>query len=99
MDIDDLVADLTDPDAETRAAAREELDLVMDDGIAQALLDVVGSNAADEIRADAVVALGPVIEECGLDYGVDELDPDLGPPVSRQTFASIVRRLREALCR
>jgi hypothetical protein len=98
VDIDGLIAELTDPDEETRAAAREELDLVMDDGIAQTLLDIAGSDAADEIRADAVVAFGPLIEECGNDYGDGpefDFEPDLGPPVSRETFAAIVRRLGE----
>jgi hypothetical protein len=97
MDTNRLLARLTDPGQDTRAEALEELALRMDDQIAQALLDVAGSDASDEVRIDAIVVLGPVIEECGDEY-IDDADfdfgPELGPPVSRETFASIVRSLR-----
>jgi len=97
METNRLLARLTDPDEEKRRAALDELALEMDDGIAQALLDVAGSDAALEARADAIVALGPVLEECWEDYGGEDafdFGPELGPPVSRETFATIVRRLR-----
>lgn len=97
METNHLLASLTDPDEETRAAALEELADAMNDEIAHALLDVAGSDAAEEVRADAILALGPVIEECGTDYHGEadfDFDPELGPPVSRETFASIVRRIR-----
>jgi len=95
----DLLADLTDADEETRAVAYEELALEMDDEIAHALLDIAAGDAAEEIRSDAIAALGPVLEECSTDYDEElgfEWAPELGPPVSRQTFASIVSRI-EAL--
>src|SRR5213075_729911 len=88
---------LTDPDEETRASALEELALVMNDEIAQALLDIAESDAAEDVRVDAIIALGPVIEECGTDYDDEaefDFGPELGPPVSRETFDAIVRRLR-----
>jgi hypothetical protein len=77
-----LFKSLTDPDNEKREAALEKLALEMDDGIAQALLDIAGSEAVLEARADAIVALGPVIEECGTDYDDPEIDfgPELGLP-------------------
>ncbi len=97
MQTNRLLAKLTDPDKETRVAALEQLALRMDDEIAQALLDIAGSDAAHEVRTDAIVALGPVIEECGTDYD-DEIELDfgaeLGPPVSREMFTSIVRQIR-----
>jgi HEAT repeat protein len=97
METNRLLASLTDPDEETRAAALEELADEMNDEIAQALLDIAESDAAEDVRDDAIIALGPVIEECGMDYHDEadfDFDPELGPPVSRETFASIVRRIR-----
>jgi len=97
METNRLLANLTDPDEETRAAALEELAEAMNDEIAQALLDIAESDAAEDVRVDAILALGPVIEECGTDYHDDadfDWGPDLGPPVSRETFVSIVRRIR-----
>jgi len=96
MDTKQLLSELTDPDEETRAAAIEELALEMDDETAQALLDIAASDAAEETRARAIVALGPEIEECGTDYMEDAIDfgPETGPPVSRETFAAIVARIR-----
>ena len=82
MDTRQRMADLTDPDEGTRAAALEDLQAEMDDEIARALL--------------AIIALGPLIDECGIDYSDDVdfgLDPELGPPVSRETFASIVQEI------
>src|SRR5947207_2563342 len=97
METNRLLASLTDPDEQTRASALEELALVMNDEIAQALLDIAESDAAEDVRVDAIIALGPVIEECGTDYDDEaefDFGPELGPPVSRETFDAIVRRLR-----
>jgi HEAT repeat protein len=97
METNRLLASLTDPDEETRASALEELSLLMNDEIAQALLDIAGSDAAEDVRVDAIVALGPVIEECGNEYDEEaefDFGPELGPPVSRETFDAIVRGLR-----
>jgi HEAT repeat protein len=96
MDTKRLLAELTDPDEETRAAILDEIALEMDDETAQALLDIAASDADEEARAHAMVALGPVIEECGYEYmeGAIDFGPETGPPVSRETFGSIVARIR-----
>jgi hypothetical protein len=48
------------------------------------------------VRADAITALGPVIEECGIDYHDEELDlgPDLAPSVSEEMFATIIDEIQ-----
>ena len=96
MDIKRLLAELTDPDEETRAAILDEISLDMDDETAQALLEIAASDAGEEARDRAIVALGPVIEECGDEYmeGAIDFGPEMEPPVSRETFASIVARIR-----
>jgi hypothetical protein len=96
MDTKRLLAELTDPDEETRAAILDEIALDMDDETAQALLDIAASDADEEARDHAIVALGPVIEECGDEYmeGAIDFGPEMEPPVSRETFASIVARIR-----
>src|SRR2546423_5505726 len=96
MDIKRLLAELTDPDEETRAAILDEISLDMDDETAQALLDIAASDAGEEARDRAIVALGPVIEECGDEYmeGAIDFGPEMEPPVSRETFVSIVARIR-----
>ena len=72
--------------------------MMMDDDIARAFLRVASGDAAEEIRSDAIVGLGPIIEEAGMDFSVDEidfeLDPDLGPGISRDTFKSIIAEIR-----
>src|SRR5688572_25406428 len=91
------IPDLTDPDPDTRQDAYEELSFEMDDAVASAILALAAGGEPEEIRADAVVALGPVVEECGMDYddGLDfEFAPELGPPISRATYAAIAERLR-----
>jgi hypothetical protein len=82
-----IPAALTDPDPDARAEAYEELSDDMNDEIAEAILALAAGDASDGIRADAIIALGPVIEECGTDYGV-------GPPVSRETCAAITKKIR-----
>lgn len=94
---DDLIAQLTDPDEDVRDAAREELAMLMDDRIARAFLDVARGHASEEIRADAIIGLGPIIEEAGDEYsGGDDfdLDPDFGPGISSKTFESIISEIR-----
>jgi hypothetical protein len=93
-----LLLQLTDPDEDVRAEAREELTMLMDDDIARAFLDVASSDAAEDIRSDAIVGLGPIIEEAGMDFDDEDsgfaFDPDLGPGISRETFDSIIREIR-----
>lgn len=93
----DLPAELTDPDAETRAEAYDELSLEMNDEIAGAILALAAGDQPDEVRADAIVALGPVLQLCGEDYDEGlgfEFPPEYGPPVSRETYAAITTKLR-----
>mgnify|MGYP000533564459 CR=1 FL=1 len=93
----DIPSGLTDPDPDTRAEAYEELSLEMNDELAAAILALTSGDEPDEIRADAIVALGPVIEECGIEYdeGLElEPVPEFGPRVSRETFTAITEQLR-----
>jgi hypothetical protein len=96
VDTNRLIAKLTDPDEDVRAEAREELSMRMDDDIARAYLDIAASDAGEEVRGDVIVGLGPIIEEAGMDYDVEdfELAPEFGPGITRETFESIVRELR-----
>jgi hypothetical protein len=91
-----FLAQLTDPNEEIRHEARHELSMRMDDEIAKAFLDVAVSDAPEEIRADAIVGLGPIIDEAGMDYSDDEfeLGPELGPGITIETFQSLVAGLR-----
>ncbi|HVR38933.1 MAG TPA: hypothetical protein VMU84_07535 [Thermoanaerobaculia bacterium] len=95
METNRLLLDMTSADEETRADARDELGMRIDDAIARAILDIASSDAADEIRADALVTFGPVIEICGIDFDDEEFDfgPEIEPPVSRETFETIVGEL------
>lgn len=89
---------MTDADEETRAEARDELNLIMDDEVARGFLDIVSSDADEEIVADAIVGLGPIIEEAGIDFD-EEMEPELeafsDPGISRETFDTILREIRE----
>ena len=70
----------------------------MDDEIAQAFLDVAASDADERVRADVIIGLGPGLEEASDDYLDDDsaflLDPELGPPISREMYETIVREIR-----
>lgn len=97
MNVSELLAQMTDADEDARAEASEELNLLMDDSVALGLLGLVAGKESEEVRADAVIALGPIVEEAGMDYdeGVPfELDPELGPGISQETYENIVRDLR-----
>lgn len=92
----DLLARLKSDDEEIRYEAREELALEMDDDIARVYLDLARSDAAEDVRADVIVGLGPVIEEAGDEYfeGAVPWAPELGPPISREMFDTIRTELR-----
>jgi hypothetical protein len=97
MNVSQLLARMTDPDEEARAEASEELNLLMDDDVVRALLEIVAGPASEEIRADAVIALGPILEEAGMDYDVGvpyELDPEFGPGISQESYETLVHDLR-----
>ena len=99
MDRNRLLSDMNSPDAQVRMAAREELIEEMNDEVAAAILDIASGRAGEEVRADALIALGPIIEECSFDY--DDLAPDIDlgpemdPSISRTTFATLLDRIRE----
>ena len=99
MNQNDLLTQLTADDEDVRREAREELHMLMDDAVARRYLDVIEGSGSDGVRADAIVGLGPVIEEAGIDYIDDELEfeesPELGPPVSREMFGTIVATIRK----
>lgn len=98
MDTNRLLLNMTSAGEETREEARYELGLRMDDAIARSILDIASSDAAVDVRGDAIIAFGPVIEISGIDYDDDEdaLDYDeSGNPVSRETFDAIVREIGE----
>ena len=59
---------------------------VMNDQLAEALLEIAGTrDERDELRAQAAISLGPVLEQSDLD-GFDDPD-DL--PITEQTFHTI----------
>jgi HEAT repeat protein len=93
----DLIQALRHPDADRRQMVHEELAIAMDDELAQAIVDLASGDDSDEIRAEAVVTLGPVFEECGIDYDEElefEWGPEIGPPVSPGVYRAIVQRVR-----
>ncbi|HEX6100286.1 MAG TPA: hypothetical protein VF432_28490 [Thermoanaerobaculia bacterium] len=98
METTRLLAQITDADEEVRGEAIHELTHLMDDEVARAFLDVASSGADEQVRSDVLIGLGPVIDEAGIDYDDDEeellLGPELGPPVSREMFETIVREVR-----
>lgn len=99
METTRLLAQITDTDEEVRTEAIHELTHRMDDEVARAFLDVASSDAPERVRADTIIGLGPVIDEAGIDFDDEEdegfaMDPDLGPPISREMFETIVREVR-----
>jgi uncharacterized protein (UPF0147 family) len=68
--------------------------VVMDDEVAEALLDIVSSaDEAEALRARAAIALGPVLELGDWELMDDEFDDPDGVPITLESF----RHLREAL--
>lgn len=87
---------LRNPDEEKRREAFDRISVEMDDALAREILAIIASDAADDIRADAVVALGPAVEECGIEYMDDDL-PDEIPytaPLSREAHGELTSALR-----
>lgn len=88
-------ATLLGSNSERRQQTLEELALDMDDATAEKLLAIAESDQDENIRADVIVAFGPIIDECGTDYEEDfGFGPELLPSVSKDVFESMVRRLR-----
>lgn len=64
----------------------------MDDPVAEALLAVVTSDEeSEELRANAAIALGPVLEDCDL-MGFDFDDDDVA--ISEETYSILRRELK-----
>ena len=72
MENRELVKNMLSPDPDVRDEAREELTLEMDDEIASGFLDLIKSDAPEEVIADAVIGLGPIVEEAGDEYIDDD---------------------------
>lgn len=72
-----------DSDSEQRLLAAELAFHVADDEVAEALLArALDAREDDEVRAAAVIGLGPALEECDIE-GFDDVGD---PPLSRATF-------------
>jgi hypothetical protein len=93
---DPRLDELKSADPEVRADAREELLTDMDDAIADGFLEVAASDADPEIRGDAIIGLGPILEECGDDYVDGEVAPDadMGTPLTFEAFERAKAKLK-----
>ena len=95
---DPRLDDLIDADPEVRADAREELLIDMDDEIADGFLAIASGDASDEVRGDAIIGLGPILEECGDEYLEGEkpffADEEMAPPLSFAAFERMRTGLR-----
>lgn len=88
---------LRSEDEETRREAFERVSIEMDDALATEILAIVSSDASEDIRSDAIVALGPALEECGIEYmdeDEEEPPPGYGAPLSREAFEEATAALR-----
>jgi hypothetical protein len=81
---------------ETRREAFDRISVEMDDALAREILTIARGSAADDVRADAIVALGPAVDECGIEYMDDEelASPEYGAPLTRETFEEVTGALR-----
>jgi uncharacterized protein (UPF0147 family) len=85
-------------DEETRREAFDRISVEMDDDLARGILGLIASDAPEDVRADAIVSLGPAVEECGVEYFEDDEDPAVASewiPLSREAFAAVTAALRE----
>lgn len=78
-----LPGQVTHSDHDTRLEAYEELSAGMSDEVANAILALAAGDQPAEIRADATIALGPLIEDGGR-----------ASSVSEETFSEITQKLR-----
>jgi hypothetical protein len=93
-----LLQTLASEVAEFRARAAALCGELVDEEVAEALLERVASDDAEEVASEAAIALGPALEECSLDYFLDEpsefddlYESDL--PLSRETYQRVLRQL------
>ena len=86
---------LRNPDPAERQLAFEAIAGVLNDALVEEILAIAEGDESEEIRADAIIALGPTVEECGIDYDDEfELPPEFLPAVSREAFEELRTRLR-----
>jgi HEAT repeat protein len=85
-------------DEGTRREAFDRISVEMNGELARGILGLIASDAPDEVRADAIVSLGPAVEECGVEYMEDEEDGELPSadwiPLSREAFEEVTSALR-----
>ncbi len=88
---------LRSADEETRREAFDRISVEMDDALAREILAIAQGDAAEDVRADAIVALGPAVDECGVEYmDGEELDPsEYGAPLSLDAFEEVTAALRD----
>ncbi len=74
--------------------------VVMDDSLAATLIAALtDAGEPEQVRAQAAISLGPVLEQCDAD-GFDEFeaeDPSFAPPISQKRFVEAQRALRAVL--
>lgn len=86
---------LRSADPDERQSAFQTISVEIDDALTDEILRIAEGGDAEEIRADALIALGPTIEICGIDYSEDfGFAPELLPAVSKPKFEELVARLR-----
>jgi hypothetical protein len=97
MENEQLFELMLSSDRDVREDARQELSDMMNDDVAAGFLEFIRRGAPEEVLADAIVGLGPILEEAGIDYFDDEFElPEImAPGISRETFQRLVRELRE----
>ncbi len=87
---------LRSEDEETRREAFDRISVEMDDALAREIVAIAQSDAPEDVRADAIVALGPSVDECGVEYMDDDAPgaTDFGAPLSREAFDEVTGALR-----
>jgi uncharacterized protein (UPF0147 family) len=89
----DAIADgLKTDDADLQLAAIMLAAEGMNESIARIVIDLIRSDAEEELRARAAIALGPALEECDMD-GFEDNDLD-EPVISQPLFEEVRKTLR-----
>lgn len=91
----ELLRDLISEDESVREDARAELVANMDDDTAAAFLKIAEGDASPEVRADVILGLGPIIEECGDEMLASGDLEDGFAPLSTARYKDLQTRLRK----
>jgi len=92
--LDALTDKRNEPDRLIAAELAGEL-VVMNDEMAETLLEIVSSGSESEkLRARAVIALGPVLEEADTEFADGKFDDPEAVPIREHTFLALVDALR-----